>query len=122
MHGSPPFSARDQPVFPEGETRVEAGDEVFLLAAAEHIRPVLRQLRRMVTPVQRIMIAGGGNIGLRVAKSLEKRYEIKLIEGRKDAQSSLPMSLIVHWYCSETRLTRSCLSRKTSPKWTCSSP
>jgi trk system potassium uptake protein TrkA len=30
----------DQPVFPEGETRVEAGDEVFLLAAAEHIRPV----------------------------------------------------------------------------------
>jgi trk system potassium uptake protein TrkA len=54
---------RDQPVFPEGETRVEAGDEVFLLAAAEHIRPVLRQLRRMVTPVQRIMIAGGGNIG-----------------------------------------------------------
>ena len=74
----------DQPVFPEGETRVEAGDEVFLLAAAEHIRPVLRQLRRMTTPVQRIMIAGGGNVGLRVAKSLEKRYEIKLIEGRKE--------------------------------------
>jgi trk system potassium uptake protein TrkA len=49
---------RDQPVFPEGDTRIEAGDEVFLLAAAEHIRPVLRQLRRMMTPVQRIMIAG----------------------------------------------------------------
>jgi trk system potassium uptake protein TrkA len=30
------------------------------------------------------MIAGGGNIGLRLAKSLESRYEIKLIEGRKD--------------------------------------
>jgi trk system potassium uptake protein TrkA len=38
----------------------------------------------MTTPVQRIMIAGGGNVGLRVAKSLEKRYEIKLIEGRKE--------------------------------------
>jgi len=75
---------RDQPVFPEGETLVEAGDEVFLLAAAEHIRPVLRQLRRMMTPVERIMIAGGGNIGLRLAKALEKRYEIKLIEGRKE--------------------------------------
>ena len=60
---------RDQAVFPEGGTVVEAGDEVFVLAAAEHIRPVLRQLRRMVTPVQRIMIAGGGNIGLSVAKS-----------------------------------------------------
>lgn len=75
---------RDQPVFPEGDTVVEAGDEVFLLAAAEHIRPVLRQLRRMMTPVVRIMIAGGGNIGLRLAKALEKRYEIKLIEGRKE--------------------------------------
>ena len=30
------------------------------------------------------MIAGGGNIGLRLAKTLEKRYEIKLIEGRKE--------------------------------------
>ena len=75
---------RDQPVFPEGETTVEAGDEVFLLAAAEHIRPVLRQLRRMMTPVERIMIAGGGNIGLRLAKALEKRYEVKIIEGRQE--------------------------------------
>lgn len=75
---------RDQPVFPEGDTIIEARDEVFLLAATEHIRPVLRQLRRMMTPVERIMIAGGGNIGLRLAKSLENRYEIKLIEGRKD--------------------------------------
>ncbi len=74
----------NQAVFPAGETIIEAGDEVFLLAAAEHIRQVLRQLRRMVTPVQRIMIAGGGNIGLRLAKALENRYEIKLIEGRKE--------------------------------------
>jgi len=50
---------------------------------------VLRQLRRMMNPVQRIMIAGGGNIGLRLAKSLEKRYEIKLIEGRKERAEML---------------------------------
>jgi trk system potassium uptake protein len=30
---------RDQPVIPDGDTVIEAGDEVFLLAAAEHIRP-----------------------------------------------------------------------------------
>lgn len=69
-----------QPVIPDGDTVIQAGDEVFLLAAAEHIRPVLRQLGRMMTPVRRIMIAGGGNIGLRVAQSLELRYEVKLIE------------------------------------------
>jgi trk system potassium uptake protein TrkA len=83
----------DQPLFPEGDTRVEAGDEVFLLAAAEHIRPVLRQLRRMTTPVTRIMIAGGGNVGLRVAKALEKRYEIKIIEGRKERAELLATEL-----------------------------
>ena len=84
---------RDQPVFPEGHTVIEAGDEVFLLAAAEHIRQVLRQLRRMMKPVERIMIAGGGNIGLRLAKSLEKRYEVKVIEGRKERAEMLANEL-----------------------------
>jgi trk system potassium uptake protein TrkA len=83
----------DQAIFPEGDTVIEAGDEVFLLAAAEHIRPVLRQLRRMSNPVERIMIAGGGNIGLRVAKKLEKRYEIKLIESRKERAELLANEL-----------------------------
>ncbi|OMG56149.1 Trk system potassium transport protein TrkA [Azonexus hydrophilus] len=73
----------NQPVFPEGDTVVKAGDEVFLLAAAENIHPVLNQLRRMMSRVERIMIAGGGNIGLRLAKTLESRYEVKLIEGRR---------------------------------------
>ena len=84
---------RDQPVFPDGETVIEEGDEVFLLAAAENIRPVLRQLRRMMNPVERIMIAGGGNIGFRVAKSLEKRYEIKVIEGRKERAEQIASEL-----------------------------
>lgn len=83
----------DQAIFPEGDTVIEAGDEVFLLAAAEHIRPVLRQLRRMSNPVERIMIAGGGNIGIRVAKKLEKRYEIKLIESRKERAELLANEL-----------------------------
>jgi trk system potassium uptake protein TrkA len=83
----------DQAIFPEGDTIIEGGDEVFLLAAAEHIRPVLRQLRRMAQPVKRIMIAGGGNIGLRVAKKLEKRYEIKLIEGRPERAENLANEL-----------------------------
>ncbi len=69
-----------QPVDPDGNTVVEDGDEVFLLAASEYIRPVMRELRRMLTPVRRIMIAGGGNIGARVAARLEQDYEVKVIE------------------------------------------
>ena len=33
----------------------------------QHIREVMRELRRMDRPVRRVMIAGGGNIGLRLA-------------------------------------------------------
>jgi trk system potassium uptake protein TrkA len=73
----------DSPIVPEGDTVVEAGDEVFCLAATRDIRDVLRELRRMDTPVQRIMIAGGGNIGLRLAQALERGYGVKLIEYNK---------------------------------------
>jgi trk system potassium uptake protein TrkA len=73
-----------QPVDPDGNTVVESGDEVFVLAASAHIRPVLQELRRMLEPVRRVMIAGGGNIGARVAATLEGKYEVKLVE--RDAQ------------------------------------
>jgi trk system potassium uptake protein TrkA len=71
---------RDGAMTPTGETIIEDGDEVFLLAAEEHIRAVMRELRRSVEPVRRVMIAGGGNIGLRVAQALEGKCEVKLIE------------------------------------------
>ena len=69
-----------QPVDPTGDTIIEAGDEVFLLAATRFIRPVLRELRRMQEPVRRVMIAGGGNIGARVGQALERNHEVKIIE------------------------------------------
>jgi len=71
---------RDGAITPTGETVIEDGDEVFLLAAEEHIRAVMRELRRSVEPVKRVMIAGGGNIGLRVAETLQARCQVKVIE------------------------------------------
>ncbi len=71
---------RDQPITPEGDTVIEAGDEVFCLAATEDIREVLIEMRRMDKPCKRIMIAGGGNIGFRLARALEDDYQVKVIE------------------------------------------
>jgi trk/ktr system potassium uptake protein len=73
----------DSPIVPEGDTVVEAGDEVFCLAATRDIRHVMREMRRMDKPVQRIMIAGGGNIGLRLGAALERDYTVKVIEYSK---------------------------------------
>ncbi len=73
----------DKPVQPDGDTVVEAGDEVFCLADAKNIREVMRELRRMDKPVKRIMIAGGGKIGQRLARALEKDYSVRIIEHNK---------------------------------------
>ncbi|MFZ4537746.1 Trk system potassium transporter TrkA [Propionivibrio sp.] len=71
---------QDHPVTPTGDTIIEDGDEVFVLAADEHIRRVMVEMRRMTAPVKRVIIAGGGNVGLRVARMLEGKCAVKIIE------------------------------------------
>ena len=67
-------------VQPEGNTVIEDGDEVFFLAPRNDIRRVMNELRKEDDPVRRVVIAGGGNIGFRLAKTLEKNNQVKLIE------------------------------------------
>jgi trk system potassium uptake protein TrkA len=74
---------RDGAVLPDGDTVIEDGDEVFCLAASDNIRQVMKELRRMDQAVKRVMIAGGGNIGLRLARALEGDYSVRLIEHNK---------------------------------------
>ncbi len=71
---------QDRSVIPEGDTVIEDGDEVFVIAAKNNIRQVMGELRRMESPYRRLIIAGGGNIGYRLAQALEKRYNVKVIE------------------------------------------
>ena len=95
-------------VAPDGDTVIESGDEVFVLAASEHIRPAMAELRRMLEPVRRIMIAGAGNIGARVAARLEQDYQIKLIElDRARAElvaQRLPQTLVLHGEATDEKL------------------
>ncbi|MDH4419754.1 MAG: Trk system potassium transporter TrkA [Acidovorax sp.] len=87
-------------------TRIESGDEVFVLAAHEHIAQVLAALHRPASqplqPVRRIMIAGGGGVGLRLARQLAQtpgRFHIKIIESDADRcvelASALPSDVLV---------------------------
>ena len=80
---------KDGPLIPEGNTVVEEGDEIFFIAATGNIRSVLNEMRRMDKPTQRVMIVGGGNIGRRLAKTLENDYQVKLIEHNKKSCEKL---------------------------------
>ena len=75
---------RGRPIPPEGDTIIEAEDEVFFVAATEHIPKIMAELRRADKPVKRVMLAGGGNIGLRLARALEGKLQVKIIERSKE--------------------------------------
>lgn len=82
-----------RPITPTGSTVIEADDEVFFIAAKNDIRAVMSELRRLDRPYKRVIIAGGGNIGLRVATKLEKSYSVKIIEFNKERSKLLTEQL-----------------------------
>jgi trk system potassium uptake protein TrkA len=75
---------RGRPIIPEGDTLIEAEDEVFFIAARDHIPKIMGELRRLDQPIKRVMLAGGGNIGWRLAEALEDSHQVKIIERSRD--------------------------------------
>lgn len=71
---------KNRPIIPEGTTIVEEDDEVFFIAGSNHIRSVMSELQPLEKPYKRIMIAGGGNIGQRLAIELENKHQVKIVE------------------------------------------
>jgi trk system potassium uptake protein TrkA len=70
----------DEAIIPRGDTVIEVDDVVFFLAARRDIPVVMRELRRMGRPANRIILAGGGNIGAALAARLERSHHVKVIE------------------------------------------
>mgnify|MGYP001226989824 CR=1 FL=1 len=99
---------KDRGLVPEGHTVIEPGDEVFFLARKDDIQRVMRELRRIDRPVKKVMIAGGGNIGKRLAAALERDYEVKIIDHNKPrcAQlgAELNRALVLHGDATDEEL------------------
>ena len=91
------------------DTVVRAGDEVFVIVDRPNVQHTLRVIAGQERPVRRVMIAGGGRVGLRLARSLAGEYEVKIIE-RDRARceylaSELPSStLVLHGDVSDEEL------------------
>jgi trk system potassium uptake protein TrkA len=71
---------RDKTIIPDGGTVIEEDDIVFFLAAQKNIWMMMKELRPVDNPVRRIILAGGGNIGSNLARILERRHHVKIIE------------------------------------------
>ena len=109
-------------IIPDGDTVVEEGDEVFFLAARKDARTVLREMRKLDEPARKVVIAGGGNIGLDLARALEGAARSRSSSATGSARGASRISFRVRSCCTATRPTRSCCSRRTSTAPTCSSP
>ncbi|MDX1507096.1 MAG: Trk system potassium transporter TrkA [Woeseiaceae bacterium] len=71
---------RGKAMLPDGDTVIQEGDEVFFIADRKDIRVFMSEIRRLEDPVRRVVIAGGGNIGVRLALALEQTNQVKIIE------------------------------------------
>ncbi|WP_432471438.1 Trk system potassium transporter TrkA [Amphritea sp. HPY] len=96
------------PIIPKGDTVIEADDEVFFIAAKRDIRSVMSELRRLDRPYKRIIIAGGGNIGARLAKMIEDNFQVKIIERDirrcNDLAKRLDNTIVLHGSASDKEL------------------
>ena len=82
-------------VKPEGSTVIQDDDEVFFLADARNITTVMSELRRLDNrPTKRLLIAGGGNIGRKLARTLEKKYQVKVLERSRERARSIAEELL----------------------------
>ena len=99
---------KNRPILPQGDTIIEADDEVFFVAATADIRAVMSELRRLEKNYKRVMIAGGGNIGERLAEAIETRYQVKIIEKSKSRadylSQNLDRTIVLHGSASDKEL------------------
>jgi trk system potassium uptake protein TrkA len=84
---------RGKSIIPEGDTVIEADDDVFFIAASEHINTVMAELRRVERPYRRILIAGGNYIGERLAQGIETSFSVKVLESDERRAHELAQSL-----------------------------
>ncbi|HHO59915.1 MAG TPA: Trk system potassium transporter TrkA [Thiotrichales bacterium] len=84
---------RGKGIVPAGNQVIEADDEVFFVAARKDILTAMAELRKQEKSFKRIMLAGGGNIGRRLAESLSRKYQVKILERDEQRARALACEL-----------------------------
>ncbi|HUP18707.1 MAG TPA: Trk system potassium transporter TrkA, partial [Gemmatimonadota bacterium] len=59
-------------IIPDGGTELKAGDEIYLVSEARHLDDAYRLLGLEHDRIRRVMLLGGGRVGLHLARMLER--------------------------------------------------
>lgn len=106
FHASTPFLVvailrEGQLVLPDGETVVREADHLYVVSQRESVHPILTLLGKRESILERVLVVGGGRMGLRVAQLLEsEQFKVKLIERRQarceELSQLLAETLVLH--------------------------
>jgi len=87
-------------IIPRGETIMKRGDHVYFIVEKNNMDVLEGIIDAPQVKVQKVMIIGGGQLGMSAAKCLEKDYQVTLIEKSKDRCKELAEilnnTLIIH--------------------------
>lgn len=84
-----------------GDDQLFPGDECYFIASRDHVARALGLFGETADSADRVVMVGAGNIGVEVARSLEKRgARTKLIERDRqraeDAAETLDRTIVIH--------------------------
>lgn len=88
---------------PHQDDQLKAGDDVYVIAPADQVARTLKIFGQEAIVAKRVIIAGGGNIGLYVARAMEARQLIvraKVIEANRaraeEISEELARTVVLH--------------------------
>ncbi len=85
----------NQLIIPYGDTGFKAGDLVFIIGDRESVSSFSEWVSPQVKSVNKVIIAGGGDLGLMVAQKVEDQIECVLLE-RDDERARFCASKLSH--------------------------
>lgn len=88
-------------IIPDGNTELRPGDEIYLVSEADHLGDAYRLLGLQGNSVRRVMLLGGGRVGMSLARLLEKEHIQPTIIERSRARcvelaETLETALVLH--------------------------
>ena len=73
----------NKPIIPDESDELEVGDEVYFIVDTQHMKRVMTAFGHEETEARKLVITGGGNIGLTLANLINERtpgVQLKIIE------------------------------------------
>jgi trk system potassium uptake protein TrkA len=95
---------RDGTLFvPEPGDQLFDGDQIYVFTHSQDVERTLEIFGKTIRPPERVIVIGGGNVGLTVARSLERRQQrirTRVIEASRDraeiAADALERTIVLH--------------------------